>query len=125
MFRMATRYYLLLLDVNYFLLQAAHFHQDHETIIVFTMPDNYPERLNLPLSLGMLDGVKERAKHEGVSAVAFIRRCIQRELEIPPKIDTLEQRIEALEHIVREADHHDGYRMRGRPAQKSKGRGHV
>lgn len=84
--------------------------------------ENYPERINLPLSLEMYEAVKSRAAKEGLSAVAFIRQCVDRELNTLPKIENLEKRIEVLEHALHAAEEEPaGYRTRGPTIQNKKG----
>lgn len=84
--------------------------------------ENYTERINLPLSQAMYEEIKARSKRDGLSAVAFIRQCIERELSRPPKIELLENRIEALEKALHAAEHDaPPYTTRGRPHHKAKG----
>lgn len=85
------------------------------------MSENYPERLNLPLSTEMRGAIVERAAREQISAVAFIRRCIDAELNKQPKIETLEKRIEKLEQTIRAAEQVTPYETRGDTGQKKRG----
>lgn len=84
--------------------------------------ETYTERINLPLSPAMYEQIKARSQREGLSAVAFIRQCIERELSRTPKIELLENRIEALEKAMHAAEHDaPPYSTRGRPHHKTKG----
>lgn len=84
--------------------------------------ENYTERINLPLSVEMYEAIKGRAAKEGISAVAFIRQCVDRELKTLPKLQHLENRVAALEHALHAAEEEvDDYSPRGPTAQKKKG----
>lgn len=84
--------------------------------------ENYPKRINLPLSVEMEAAIKARAARDGISAVAFIRQCVDRELNAVPKMEILENRIAALEHVLHAAEEEiDDYSPRGPTVQKKKG----
>lgn len=86
--------------------------------------ENYPKRINLPLSVEMDAAIKARAARDGISAVAFIRQCVDRQINALPKIENLENRVAALEHALHAAEEEvDDYSPRGPTVQKKKGHG--
>lgn len=58
------------------------------------MSDQLESRINLPLSTAMYADIQARAKHERMSAVAFIRKCISDGLEQQSTVTRLEKDVE-------------------------------
>ena len=79
------------------------------------MPDNFPRRVNLPLTVEMHEAIKKQASSEGLTDVGYIRKCVLQDMSKAPKVKDLERRIEALEHKSTLED------SRGHPTHKSRG----
>ena len=58
------------------------------------------ERINLPMTPTMYEAVKQRARSEGLSAVGFIRRCIEYGLREQSKLVELEKRLQTVEALL-------------------------
>lgn len=63
------------------------------------MKEEHSERINLPLTPSMYAAIKERASREQMSAVAFIRKCIESGIGEPSRLSAIEKRLELLEHV--------------------------
>lgn len=57
----------------------------------------FDERINLPLTTEMHAAVTERARREGVTVVALIRRYISEWIDGANRIERLEQRMDTME----------------------------
>lgn len=65
------------------------------------MQEDHSERINLPLTPSMYAAIKDRAAKDQMSAVGWIRKCIETGLREESRFSAIEARLTALESAGR------------------------